>query len=110
MKVNDELLDSLLKNNKNHELTYEETIEIIKDLSSRGYRIYHKAKLIAIAALEKQIKKKPTFSDYDDNGYDGMIPHTAKCPTCENEFEFGTWNEEENHHCVCGQAMDWSDI
>lgn len=58
-------------------------------------------------ALEKQIPRKPIYSDYDDNGFDEIIPYTAICPICGYEFEFGTWNE--NHHCVCGQAMDWSD-
>lgn len=58
-------------------------------------------------ALEKQIPTKPIYSDYDDNGFGEIIPYTAICPICGYEFEFGTWNE--NHHCVCGQAMDWSD-
>ena len=58
-------------------------------------------------ALEKQIPRKPIYSDYDDNGFGEIIPYTAICPICGYEFEFGTWNE--NHHCVCGQAMDWSD-
>ena len=62
---------------------------------------------MAIEALEKQIPKKPIYSDYDDNGFGEIIPYTAICPICGYEFEFGTWNE--NHHCVCGQAMDWSD-
>ena len=62
----------------------------------------------AIKALEKQIPKKPIYSNYDDNGFGEMIPYTAKCSVCRYEFEFGTWNGEENHHCVCGQAIDWS--
>ena len=62
---------------------------------------------LAIKALEKQIPRKPIYSDYDDNGFGEIIPYTAICPICGYEFEFGTWNE--NHHCVCGQAMDWSD-
>ena len=50
---------------------------------------------------------KPLYSDYDDNGYDEIIPYKAVCPKCLHEFEFGTWNDEDNHHCVCGQRMDW---
>ena len=61
----------------------------------------------AVDALEKQIPRKPIYSDYDDNGFGEIIPYMAICPICGYEFEFGTWNE--NHHCVCGQAMDWSD-
>lgn len=56
MKVNDELLDDILRNGRK-ELTYEEAIEIIKDLSDRGYKSYRKAKEIAIEALEKQSDK-----------------------------------------------------
>ena len=62
---------------------------------------------IAIKAIEKQIPKKPIYSDFDDNGNDEIIPYKAVCPTCGHEFEFGTWNDEENHHCKCGQKLDW---
>lgn len=62
---------------------------------------------MAIQALEKQIPMKPIYSDYDDNGNDEIIPYKAICPICENEFEFGYWNDEYNHHCVCGQSIDW---
>lgn len=64
---------------------------------------------MAIKALEKQIPRKPVYEDYDDNGFEEIIPHTAKCPICGYEFEFGTWNEFENHHCPCGQLIDWED-
>lgn len=56
---------------------------------------------------EKSIPKKPIYSDYDDDGNDKIIPYKAICPVCENEFEFGYWNNEDNHHCICGQVMDW---
>lgn len=64
-------------------------------------------KVLAIEAIEKQMPKKPIYSDYDDNGFGDVIPYTAKCPVCGYEFDFGTWNE--NHHCICGQALDWSE-
>lgn len=64
---------------------------------------------MAIKALEKQMPMKPIYSDYDDNGYDDeLIPYKAACPICGYEFEFGYWNDEDNHHCVCGQRIDWS--
>ena len=63
----------------------------------------------AISALEKQIPIKPIYSGYDDDGYGKFIPMEAKCPICGYEFEFGTWNDEESHHCVCGQKMKWSE-
>lgn len=53
MKVDYKLLDDILRHGRK-ELTYEEVIEIIKDLSDRGYKVYRKAKEIAIEALEKQ--------------------------------------------------------
>ena len=62
---------------------------------------------MAVDALEKQIPKKPIYSDFDDNGNDEIIPYKAICPICKYEFEFGTWNEEENHHCICGQSINW---
>ena len=61
-----------------------------------------------IRALEKQIEKRPIYSELDDVNDDGiLIPTKAVCPTCGYEFEFGTWNDEDNHHCVCGQAINW---
>ena len=64
---------------------------------------------MAIMALEKQIPMKPVYSDYDDNGFDEIIPNEARCPICRHEFEFGTWNEWDTPYCVCGQKMDWSE-
>lgn len=64
---------------------------------------------IAFKSLDKQIPKKPIYSDYDDNGFDEIIPYKAVCPICGYEFEFGYWNDEDNHHCVCGQLMDWEE-
>lgn len=61
----------------------------------------------AIKALEKQIPKKPIYSEFDDNGNDEIVPYKASCPICRYEFEFGTWNDEENHHCICGQSINW---
>lgn len=63
---------------------------------------------MAIEALEKQISMKPKYSVYGDRGDGEIIPFKAKCPACDYEFEFGYWNDEDNHHCVCGQKIDWS--
>ena len=62
---------------------------------------------MAIDALKKQDAIKPIYSDYEDNGDGEVIPYKAKCPICGYDFEFGTWNEFDNHHCVCGQKIDW---
>lgn len=55
----------------------------------------------------KQVPKKPIYGNFDDNGFGIIVPYKAVCPVCSYEFEFGTWNDEENHHCICGQAMNW---
>ena len=60
-----------------------------------------------IAALEKQMPKKPNFEGdgYDENGY--LIYDTWICPCCEEKYEV---DYEEHKHCPnCGQAIDWSD-
>ena len=71
---------------------------------------YNKAHEMAIQALDKQIPKKPIYSDFaeDDDG-EKIIPYKAVCPKCGNEFEFGEWNDEQNHHCKCGQKIDFND-
>lgn len=55
------------------------------------------ARKIAIKALEKQIPKKVCFDN--ENG----IYETEHCPTC---FRRLMPNE---HHCRCGQALDWNE-
>lgn len=56
---------------------------------------------------EKETAKKPIYSDFDENEDEEIIPYKAVCPACGYEFEFGTWNDEQNHHCECGQRMLW---
>ena len=80
--------------------------EAIKYIEQHGF-IADEVKDMAIKSLEMQIPKKPIYIDFDDNGNDEIIPYKAVCPTCGHEFEFGTWNDEENHHCKCGQNIYW---
>lgn len=92
----------------------EEAIERIRDHfrvhdDGRPTPYLDEAVYMAIMALEKQIPMKPVYSDYDDNGFDEIIPNEARCPICRHEFEFGTWNEWDTPYCVCGQKMDWSE-
>lgn len=61
----------------------------------------------AIKACEKQMPLTTNYSNYDDNGFGDIIPYKAECPSCGHEFEFGTWNDDDNHHCVYGQTIDW---
>ena len=57
--------------------------------------------------FEKQVAKEPIYSAYEDNGFGEIIPYEAVCPTCGYAFEFGKFNDEDNHHCICGQKMKW---
>lgn len=52
---------------------------------------------MAIEALEKQILEKPKLDN--DNG----IYETEHCPNCNRKLF------PNEHHCRCGQALDWSD-
>lgn len=56
-----------------------------------------KASAIAEKALEKQIPRKPKMDN--DNG----IYETEHCPLCNRKLF------PNEHHCKCGQALDWSD-
>ena len=63
---------------------------------------------VTISILKMQIPKMPIYSEYDLVGDDDVIPTKAVCPNCKEEFEFGTWNEEEHPYCWCGQRIDWA--
>ena len=52
---------------------------------------------MAINALEKQIAKKP----YKDN--ENGIYEKEYCPICHRSLF------PNDHHCICGQSIDWSD-
>lgn len=52
---------------------------------------------MAIEALEKQIPKKPSQDSV------GLF-YFPTCPNCHKELE------EYDHHCECGQALDWSGV
>lgn len=51
---------------------------------------------LAVEALEMQIPKKPYLDN--DNG----IYETEHCPLCNRKLF------PDEHHCKCGQAIDWS--
>lgn len=52
-------------------------------------------------AIEKQIPKKPLQDRIGDSYHTFPI-----CPTCKCGLDEVT----DEHHCSCGQAIDWSDI
>lgn len=91
-------------------MTNEEALNWTVDSISRGKVLPEQESYtymgVVKIALEKQIAKKPIiwrnppcppdFAD-DDWGY--------KCPSCGSKnIDF------PDHHCECGQALDWSDI
>ena len=53
--------------------------------------------LLACEALEKQIPKKP----YKDN--ENGVYEKEHCPSCHRSLF------PNDHHCECGQAIDWGD-
>lgn len=97
-------------------MTYEEAIKIINEGVKTGncptnlchysetgcgdckWRI---ALYKAIEALEKQIPKKPSWEYLGDSLSNKDL--ISKCPLCDNGVEEG------EHHCECGQVLDWSE-
>lgn len=89
-------------------MTNEESIEILQEEHDYAQlKSYVNAAVqIAIKSIEKQIPKKPLIWQgiktpespipFDDWGYE--------CPCCGNqEIDY------PDHHCECGQALDWSE-
>lgn len=54
----------------------------------------------AIDALEKQIAKKPIKVDSGVNDYS----FDYECPNCRKNVE------EDDHHCKCGQKLNWDEV
>ena len=61
---------------------------------------------MAVKALEKQIPKTPFI--WEDKYYYSPTPNDDwgyECPCCGNrDIDY------PEHHCICGQALDWNDI
>ena len=60
---------------------------------------------MAIDALEKQIPVKPVKSKEERYGM-GYVYHDWICPSC-GKFLAPEPTQTGNHHCKCGQAIDW---
>ena len=81
-------------------MTESEAIKELHKIRPRGGIIPQKradALDVAIQALEKQIPKKP----YKDN--ENGIYEQEYCPICHRSLF------PNDHHCICGQKIDWSD-
>lgn len=99
-------------------MTPQEAINIIEDVTwqdnGRHYGKIAPARELAISALEKQIPKKPKRVN-KNSVFDGnwkMI-----CPCCGAVLIERITTEDTSYpiqynmtkHCMCGQALDWSD-
>lgn len=82
-------------------MTYKEAIKNISALNAVcGQKSLYDAEFesalaLAILALEKQIPKKP----YKDN--ENGVYEKEHCPSCHRSLF------PNDHHCECGQAIDW---
>ena len=82
-------------------MTYEEAIKNINALNAvcgqKGLydAEFESALALAILALEKQIPNKP----YKDN--ENGVYEKEHCPSCHRSLF------PNDHHCECGQAIDW---
>lgn len=93
-------------------MTYEDAIELLRHDKARncvkGEMVeYWKGFDMAIEALEKQIPKKPK-SVYV-KGVSLPIPY--ECPNCgEPVIRYSGYDGVKGeHHCKCGQAIDWTE-
>lgn len=78
-------------------MTEQEAINVMEKYKHSGSNLVVKAHNMAIAALEKQIQKKPNMEQKDSMG----VP-IERCPSC---FSFGILE-----YCAkCGQKLDWSE-
>ena len=85
-----------LKRAKHQLKSLEEAFE--RDATARHKNIsVRNALIIAQECVDKQIGKKP----YKDN--ENGVYEKDHCPTCHRSLF------PNDHHCECGQAIDWSD-
>lgn len=91
-------------------MTNQEAIEILK--IERDHMIPTllperiEAMDMAISALERQIPKKPEQSKTPRYGM-GYEYYDWCCPTCGRFLAFES--SKGDHHCTCGQAIDWEE-
>lgn len=80
-------------------MTYEEAEKVIYEMICLNLLTPKEDEALHIAyqALRKQIPKKP----YIDN--ENGVYKKEYCPTCHRSLF------PNDHHCRCGQALDWSD-
>ncbi len=72
--------------------------EAIKYIEQHNH-IADDVKDMCIEALEKQIPKKPTGLSVNENNM--RIGNCSCCKILVSDLY-------DKHHCLCGQALDWS--
>ena len=77
--------------------TAEQARNDLERLLLRDERPADKVIALACKALEKRIPQKPKLDN--DNG----IYETEHCQNCNRKLF------PNEHHCKCGQSLDWSD-
>ena len=89
-------------------MTYEEAKDILRvaaaEVEWNCPLDYTEAFKKAEEALDKQIPKKPHILHYAPCGPDWEEDWDYACPNCGSEEI-----DYPDHHCACGQAIDWSD-
>lgn len=86
-------------------MTIEEAIKDIKENIQPS--VGGKSLDMAIAAMEKQIPKKPTYEG-DGYWYGQLVYDTWVCPNCGKGYEVDYDNYD---YCPeCGQKIDWSEV
>ena len=97
-------IEDFRKNEEKQKMTYEQAHKILENLlrAMTYNRLLFSGDMLkaigkAVEAVELQIPKKP----YIDN--ENGVYEKEYCPTCHRSLF------PNDHHCRCGQALDWSD-
>lgn len=96
-------------------MTEQEAIKILNPDANVVWKAYdgkdmercNEACRVACVALAKQIPKKPIKKNplcyAKTNNKQEYYTYDYYCPICNEKLEL------QEHHCPCGQALDWSD-
>lgn len=101
----------LVKNGKEESKLYmEDAIRIIEGLDTSNSKENIEAKMMAVAAMKKQIPKKVIKKECEGEEITNYL-----CPTCKevlrNQWDDGFVIGCKKTYCdKCGQRLDWSEV